>query len=130
MSNPSHLLADTAIDEAHLSLEELDRFHANVKFLSDWLTDSGLVQKLPDALIKLLIHLEQTSFCAIEKTHDPALHYDASGQLRACPACGGLRITFLTVQNNRPCCKGCGLPCALYDAYRGNEGDYDKIGSA
>jgi hypothetical protein len=123
MSNTPHPLADKAIDDAHLTLEELDHLHAAVTSLIQRLTAPHLFPAAPDSLPQPLIALEQATLRAIQKTGDLALHYGTDGQLLACPACGGLRTTCRSAQPHRACCQECGLPCDMYDRFPGEDGE-------
>lgn len=118
MSHTPHPFSDKNIAAAHLTLEEWDRLHAAVTTLIQHLTATRFLQALPDSLTQPLVALEQATLRAIQRTNDPLLHYDADGQLRACPACSSLRITYLSAQQRRACCQECGLPCDRYAAIR------------
>jgi hypothetical protein len=96
---------------SELGIEDLDRLHAAVVTLLEQIGESQVVS---DDLVQQLTALEQAAGRALEARYTSRLHYDANGQLLACPACGSLRITDRGMPRHRACCQECGLPCEEY----------------
>jgi hypothetical protein len=99
---------------SELGIEELDRLHATVVTLLEQIGASQFVQVVSSDLVQQLTALEQATRHALEGRYAWRLHYDANGQLLACPACGSLRITDRDSPRHRACCQECGLPCDLH----------------
>jgi hypothetical protein len=99
---------------SELGVEELDRLHATVVTLLEQIAASQVVQVVSSDLVQQLTALEQATRHALEGRYVSRLHYDANGQLLACPACGSLRMTYLGAPQRRACCQECGLPRDLY----------------
>ncbi len=105
-----------ALVRAGLTAGEADLLHSDIRRLLARLEYHHLLGTLPATAKDGLISLAEACQQLLQELVDSPVngHPDPS---RPCPVCGSVRIAHLVAQDNRACCKECGLPCDLYDRF-------------